>query len=58
LGLQVAVYRHGELIVDAVAGVADAATGIAFALMKNRLTADFSAATQLVGIVTEAAASR
>jgi CubicO group peptidase (beta-lactamase class C family) len=26
-GLQVAVYRHGELVVDAVAGVADAATG-------------------------------
>lgn len=26
-GLQVAVYRHGELIVDAVAGVADPATG-------------------------------
>jgi CubicO group peptidase (beta-lactamase class C family) len=26
-GLQVAVYRHGELIVDAVAGTADVATG-------------------------------
>jgi CubicO group peptidase (beta-lactamase class C family) len=26
-GIQVAVYRHGELVVDAVAGVADAATG-------------------------------
>ena len=26
-GLQVAVYRHGELLVDAVAGIADAATG-------------------------------
>ncbi|MFN8513235.1 MAG: serine hydrolase domain-containing protein [Chloroflexia bacterium] len=26
-GLQVAVYRHGELLVDAVAGLADAATG-------------------------------
>ncbi|WP_328333116.1 beta-lactamase family protein [Kribbella sp. NBC_00382] len=26
-GLQVAVYRKGELIVDAVAGVADLATG-------------------------------
>jgi CubicO group peptidase (beta-lactamase class C family) len=26
-GLQVAVYRHGELVVDAVAGVADPATG-------------------------------
>jgi CubicO group peptidase (beta-lactamase class C family) len=30
-GLQVAVYRHGEQIVDAVAGVADAATGRAMA---------------------------
>ncbi|MEU0487187.1 serine hydrolase domain-containing protein, partial [Streptosporangium sp. NPDC006013] len=26
-GLQVAVYRHGELVVDVVAGVADPATG-------------------------------
>ncbi|MFL5803407.1 MAG: serine hydrolase domain-containing protein [Roseiflexaceae bacterium] len=26
-GLQVAVYRHGDLVVDAVAGVADSATG-------------------------------
>ncbi|MGI5154052.1 serine hydrolase domain-containing protein [Microbispora sp. CA-102843] len=26
-GLQVAVYRHGDLVVDAVAGVADATTG-------------------------------
>ena len=26
-GLQVAVYQHGELVVDAVAGVADSATG-------------------------------
>src|SRR5215210_945605 len=26
-GLQVAVYRHGDLVVDAVAGVADPATG-------------------------------
>src|SRR5436309_1441878 len=26
-GVQVAVYRHGELVVDAVAGVADPATG-------------------------------
>src|SRR4051812_29785394 len=26
-GLQVAVYRHGELVVDAVAGVADSVTG-------------------------------
>ena len=26
-GLQVAVYRHGEQVVDAVAGIADAATG-------------------------------
>lgn len=30
-GLQVAVYRHGELVVDAVAGVADPATGRLFA---------------------------
>ena len=34
---------------------ADTATGIAFALTKNRLASDFSAAMQLVGIVTEAA---
>ncbi|MGR7002211.1 serine hydrolase [Yinghuangia aomiensis] len=27
LGIQVAVYRHGELVVDAVAGVADPASG-------------------------------
>lgn len=33
---------------------ADAATGIAFALTKNRLTADFGAATQISQIVTEA----
>jgi CubicO group peptidase (beta-lactamase class C family) len=26
-GLQVAVFRHGDLLVDAVSGVADAATG-------------------------------
>jgi CubicO group peptidase (beta-lactamase class C family) len=26
-GLQVAVYRHGKLVVDAVAGVADPTTG-------------------------------
>jgi CubicO group peptidase (beta-lactamase class C family) len=26
-GLQVAVYRHGQLVVDAVAGVADPTTG-------------------------------
>lgn len=40
-GLQVAAYRHGELVVDAVAGVADPATGRA-------VTADtpfFSAST-------------
>lgn len=36
----------------------DAATGIAFALTKNRLTADFSAAEQIAGIVTEVAAGR
>jgi CubicO group peptidase (beta-lactamase class C family) len=33
---------------------ADTATGIAFALTKNRLTADFSAAQRISGIVTEA----
>jgi len=33
---------------------ADTATRIAFALTKNRLTADFSAATQLSQIVTKA----
>ena len=33
---------------------ADTATGVAFALTKNRLTADFSAAEQISGIVTEA----
>ncbi|WP_326654411.1 MULTISPECIES: serine hydrolase domain-containing protein [unclassified Streptomyces] len=32
----------------------DTATGIAFALTKNRLTADFSAAMELIGIVNEA----
>lgn len=30
------------------------ATGITFALTKNRLTADFSAAMELIGIVNEA----
>lgn len=35
---------------------ADTATGVAFALTKNRLTADFSAAEQLSGIVTKAVA--
>src|SRR4028119_72985 len=30
-GLQVAVYRHGALVVDAVAGVADPETGRPFA---------------------------
>src|SRR3712207_9443909 len=30
-GLQVAVYRHGEFVVDAVAGVADPETGRPFA---------------------------
>src|ERR687894_2564314 len=33
---------------------ADTATGVAFALTKNRLTADFSAARRISGIVTEA----
>jgi len=33
---------------------ADTATGVAFALTKNRLTADFSAAEQIAGIVTNA----
>jgi CubicO group peptidase (beta-lactamase class C family) len=37
---------------------ADTATGIAFALTKNRLTADFSAAEQVAGIVAEATAER
>jgi CubicO group peptidase (beta-lactamase class C family) len=37
---------------------ADTATGIAFALTKNRLTADFSAAEQVAGIVMEAVADR
>jgi CubicO group peptidase (beta-lactamase class C family) len=35
---------------------ADTATGVAFALTKNRLTADFSAAQQVSGIVTGAVA--
>src|ERR687889_1716386 len=35
---------------------ADTATGVAFALTKNRLTADFSAAQQVSGIVTRAIA--
>ena len=33
---------------------ADTATGVAFALTKNRLTADFSTAQQISGIFTEA----
>jgi CubicO group peptidase (beta-lactamase class C family) len=33
---------------------ADTATGVAFALTKNRLTADFSAAERIAGIVTKA----
>ena len=37
---------------------ADPATGIAFALTKNRLTADFSAAEQVAGIVMKTAADR
>jgi len=35
---------------------ADTATGVAFALTKNRLTADFGAAEQVAGIVNEAVA--
>jgi hypothetical protein len=35
---------------------ADTETGIAFALTKNRLTADFGAAEQVAGIVTKAVA--
>jgi CubicO group peptidase (beta-lactamase class C family) len=35
---------------------ADTATGVAFALTKNRLTADFSASQRISGIVTEAVA--
>jgi CubicO group peptidase (beta-lactamase class C family) len=35
---------------------ADTATGVAFALTKNRLTADFSAAERISGIVTKAVA--
>ena len=35
---------------------ADTATGVAFALTKNRLTADFSAAERIAGIVTQAVA--
>ncbi len=37
---------------------ADTATGIAFALTKNRLTADFSAVEQVAGIVMEAVGDR
>jgi len=37
---------------------ADTATGIAFALTKNRLTADFIAVEQVAGIVTKAVADR
>jgi CubicO group peptidase (beta-lactamase class C family) len=37
-------------------GYADTATGIALVLTKNRLTADFSAAEQVTGIVTKAVA--
>jgi CubicO group peptidase (beta-lactamase class C family) len=33
---------------------ADAATGVSFALTKNRLTADFAAAERVAGIVTRA----
>jgi CubicO group peptidase (beta-lactamase class C family) len=36
---------------------ADTATGVAFALTKNRLTPDFGAAEQVAGIVTRAVAA-
>jgi len=36
---------------------ADTATGVAFALTKNRLTPDFGVAEQVVGIVTKAVAA-
>jgi hypothetical protein len=36
---------------------ADTATGVAFALTKNRLTADFSAAQRVSDIVTETVGS-
>jgi CubicO group peptidase (beta-lactamase class C family) len=36
---------------------ADTATGVAFALIKNRLTADFGAAEQIAGLVTKAVAA-
>lgn len=39
-------------------GYADTASGVAFALTKNRLTADFSAAEQVAAIVTAAVAGR
>ncbi len=53
---------HEAQTVIAMGGVggsyayADTATGVAFALTKNRLTADFSAAERISGIVTEAVA--
>ena len=34
----------------------DTATGLAFALTKNRLTPDFDLATEVIGIVTQAVA--
>ncbi len=36
----------------------DTATGLAFALTKNRLTLDFSLATEIIGVVTEAVSTR
>jgi hypothetical protein len=36
----------------------DTATGVAFAVTKNRLTSDFNAATQLNRLVTEALRER
>jgi hypothetical protein len=54
-GVQVAVYLRGE---QGGAGgtyaFGDTATGVAFALNKNRLTAGFGAAGEVAGIVTKA----
>jgi hypothetical protein len=41
-----------------VSAYGDTATGVAFALTKNRLTSDFNAATRISQIVTEAVADR
>jgi hypothetical protein len=55
----VAGYRDGELAVGGFGGsfaCGDTATGITFAVTKNRLTQDFNAATELSNIVTSALA--